>query len=165
MQRRIYLVRHAQANPGTPEVSDELRALTPAGKIVSTQVGKFLYQKNSNLNLIISSHAKRAHHTALHISKELNLQTEVCIEKILYSENLTGILQLLNLLPDVYSEVMLVGHYPTIVELQNYLASNNQLTSMNTGELVVLGFENNWAGLSAGTALHEYSYHPSYTQA
>jgi len=72
---------------------------------------------------------------------------------------------LLNLLPDVYSEVMLVGHYPTIVELQNYLASNNQLTSMNTGELVVLGFENNWAGLSAGTALHEYSYHPSYTQA
>lgn len=163
MQRKIYLVRHAQAEPGTPKISDEFRALTPDGEMVGTQIGKFINLKNSNLNLIISSHSRRAHHTALHISKELNRQTEICIEKKLYSENLPDILQLLNSIPDVYTEVMLVGHYPTIVALQNYLASNHQLASMNTGELVVLSFEDRWANLAGGTALYEYSYHPVIT--
>jgi phosphohistidine phosphatase len=165
MMRRIYLVRHAQAEPGSAKVSDESRALIPQGEAVSKQVGKFLNQKNSNLNLIITSHAIRAHQTSLNISTELNQPTEIQIERILYSENKLAILGLLTALPEACIEVMLVGHYPTVVEIHNYLASNKQLTSMNTGELVALSFTTDWAALSQGTASHDLSYHPSYHQA
>lgn len=161
MERRIYLVRHAQAVAASFNLSDELRTLMPEGEVIAKQVGQFLRQKKSNLNLIITSHATRAYVTALHISKELNQPVEIRIEKILYSEDKVEILRLLTALPDSYAAVMLVGHYPTVVELQNYLASNKQLTSMNTGELIELRFTNNWAMLSGGMATHEYSFHPS----
>lgn len=162
MQRRIYLVRHAQAEPGTLKVKDELRTLTDEGEVVSKEVGKFLNRKNSNLNLILASPALRAQQTAIGISKELSPAVEIRTEKILYSENKLEILRLLTSISNHCYEVMIVGHYPTIVELNNYLASNKQLTSMSTGELVALCFTTSWAELSGGTATHEYSFHPSH---
>jgi phosphohistidine phosphatase len=162
MQRKIYLVRHAQAIAGSAQIPDELRPLTQEGETSSTLVGTFLKQKNSNLNLIISSNALRARHTALAIGRALSNTIPVQVEKVLYSENKLEILKLLSVLPDSVAAVMLVGHYPTIVELHNYLASNKQLTSMHTGQLVALTFDSSWALLSAGVAAHEYTYHPSY---
>jgi len=162
MQRKIYLVRHAQAVPGNVQIPDEVRMLTHEGETFSTHVGSFLKQKNSNPNLIISSHATRAHSTALAIRHALNEAIPIQIEKILYTEHKLEILKLLTALPDWYNEVMLVGHYPTVVELHNYLASNNQLSSMHTGELVALTFTTSWAMLSGGMATHEYTYHLSH---
>lgn len=162
MQRKIYLVRHAQAIPGSVQIPDEMRTLTNEGETCSTLVGTFLKQKNSNLNLIISSHALRAHSTALAIGQALRSTIPIQIEKTLYSENKLEILKLLTALPDSVDAVMLVGHYPTVVELHNYLASNKQLASMQTGELVALTINSSWALVTGGMAQHEYTYHPLY---
>lgn len=162
MQRKIYLVRHAQAIPGSVQIPDEMRTLTNEGETCSTLVGTFLKQKNSNLNLIISSHALRAHSTALAIGQALSSAIPIQIEKTLYSENKLEILKLLTALPDSVDAVMLVGHYPTVVELHNYLASNKQLASMQTGELVALTINSLWALVTGGMAKHEYTYHPLY---
>lgn len=162
MQRKIYLVRHAQAIPGSVQIPDEMRSLTNEGETCSTLVGTFLKQKNSNLNLIISSHALRAHSTALAIGQALSSAIRIQIEKTLYSENKFEILKLLTALPDSLDAVMLVGHYPTVVELHNYLASNKQLASMQTGELVALTINSSWALVTGGMAQHEYTYHPLY---
>lgn len=161
MQRKIYLVRHAQAIPGSVQIPDEVRPLTHEGETCSTLVGTFLKQRNSNLNLIISSHALRAHSTALAIGHALSRAIPIQIEKTLYYESKLEILKLLTALPDSLDAVMLVGHYPSVVELHNYLASNKQLASMQTGELVALTIDSSWALLTGGIAAHEYTYHPS----
>jgi phosphohistidine phosphatase len=163
MQRKIYLVRHAQATSGIAQISDEARTLTREGQLCSIQVGTFLKQKNSNLNLIISSHALRAHETALAIRSVFNETIPIRLEKTLYSESKLEILKLLASVPEEVATVMLVGHYPTVVELHNYLASNKQLDSMQTGEMVALTFDSSWAALTGGVALHEYTYHPAYS--
>lgn len=74
MQRKLYLVRHAQALPGTSSIKDEIRALTAAGEAVSKQVGEFLKQKKSNLNLILSSPAERTKQTSLLIAQQFTTQ-------------------------------------------------------------------------------------------
>lgn len=162
MQRKIYLVRHAQTFPGNIHTPDEKRMLTPEGEASATRLGIYLKQKNSNLNLIITSHATRAYSTALAIQKALNKNIQIQVEKTLYAENTFEILRLLTALPDSVHEVMVVGHYPTVVELHNHLAGNKQLTILNTGELAVLTFTSSWGALSGGMANHEYTYHPPY---
>ncbi|MBN8578282.1 MAG: phosphohistidine phosphatase SixA [Cytophagales bacterium] len=165
MQRRIFIVRHAQAEPGTAQRKDELRALTSDGERMSQELGKFLNQKNSNLNLILTSPAVRAFQTATHIATELKTAAEIRIEKDIYSENLLNIFQLLTSVPDNHEEVMIVGHYPTIVELHNYLAHNLKLTIMTTAEMAVLHFDSRWFELTAGAAIHEFLFHPSHLPA
>lgn len=160
MQRKLYLVRHAQALPGTFSIKDEIRALTAAGEAVSKQVGEFLKQKKSNLNLILSSPAERTKQTSLLIAQQFTTQPEVRFEHAIYNGDVMDQFKLLTTLPDALHEVMLVGHYPTVVDLHNYLASNNKLMAINTGELLVLTIETNWQQLTGGTATFEYTYHP-----
>ncbi|HRG10920.1 MAG TPA: histidine phosphatase family protein [Cyclobacteriaceae bacterium] len=160
MQRKLYLVRHAQAEPGTALVKDEMRTLTSAGIAVSKQVGEFLKQKNSNLNLILASPAERTKKTSLLIAQQFTMQPEIRLEHTIYNGDVMDQLKLLTTLPDGLQEVMLVGHYPTVVDLHNYLASNNELIAMNTGELVALTIETNWQQLTAGAATFEYTFHP-----
>ena len=160
MQQKLYIVRHAQAVPGTTLLKDEMRTLTPGGEAVSRQVGEFLKQKNSNLNLILSSPAMRTRQTSLYIAQQLTPPPEVRFENLLYNGAVPALLQLLHGLPASVQEVMLVGHYPTVIELHNYLAANNALTGMSTGELLVLHIDVPWQHLTGGIATFQYSYHP-----
>ena len=82
MQRKLYLVRHAQAVPGTALLKDEMRTLTSSGEAVSKQVGEFLKQKNSNLNLILASPAARTKQTSLLIAQQLTTLPEIRFEQL-----------------------------------------------------------------------------------
>jgi phosphohistidine phosphatase len=157
MQRKLYLIRHAQAVSCTASLKDEMRTLTPVGEAVSKQVGEFLKQKNSNLNLILASPAARTKQTSLLIAKQLTTLPEIRFEQAIYNGNIMDQLKLLTTLPDALLEVMLVGHYPTVVDLHNYLASNNKLMAMNTGELIAFTIETNWHQLTGGAATFEYT--------
>ncbi|MBX2916194.1 MAG: histidine phosphatase family protein [Cyclobacteriaceae bacterium] len=161
MQRKLYLVRHAQTVPGTASLKDEMRTLTSAGVAVSKQVGEFLKQKNSNLNLILSSPAERTKQTSLLIAQQFITQPKIRLERTIYNGDVLDLLKLLTTLPDTLQEVMLVGHYPTVVDLHNYIASNNKLMVMNTGELVALTIETNWQKLMGGAAYFEYTFLPN----
>ncbi|TXH30632.1 MAG: hypothetical protein E6Q96_01455 [Cyclobacteriaceae bacterium] len=160
MQRKLFLVRHAQAVPGHASLKDEMRMLTSAGEAVSKQVGEFLKQRKSNLNLILSSPATRTRQTSLLIAQQLTTLPEIRFDHSIYNGDVPAQLKLLSALPDSLQEVMIVGHYPTVVDLHNYLAANNKLMAMNTGELLALTIETNWQHLTGGMATFEYTYHP-----
>ncbi|MCW5911237.1 MAG: histidine phosphatase family protein [Cyclobacteriaceae bacterium] len=160
MLRKLYLLRHAQAVTGSLSIPDEQRALTPDGEAVSKHVGEFLKQKNSNINLILSSPALRTKQTSLLIAKQLTPEPEIQFERSIYNGDVPALLKLLTRLPDTITEAMLTGHYPAVVDLHNYLASNNRIRAMNTGELIALRFDTTWQQLSAGTATFEYAFHP-----
>ena len=58
---RIYLVRHAEAEPGEP---DELRTLTPAGRDRARELGRSLREQGLEPDAVVSSPLLRARETA-----------------------------------------------------------------------------------------------------
>lgn len=160
MLHTLYIVRHAQAVSGNHELPDELRPLTPKGEQDARQIGIHLKSQNSNLNLIITSPALRAHSTAQLLAEPLSTRAAIQVDRTLYTGNKLTLLQRLNAVPEHQPDVMLVGHYPTIVELHDYLSANKQVGGMQPGELIALTFTTSWCELTRGLASHLYSYYP-----
>ncbi len=161
MNRILYLMRHAQAVPGSLLLSDKDRTLTEQGKHDALKVGMKLRSDNSNINLILSSPATRALATAHVVAQEINMETnKIQLEENIYRADKIEILKILNTISDSVTSVLLVGHYPSIIELHNYLSATKQLATMNTAELCALTFEIPWSELTESSGQHEFSYHP-----
>lgn len=161
MTRILYLVRHAQAEGGQPKQTDKERALTHQGQQDAIQLGRYLKKITTTIDLIISSPAHRAQSTAWLIARQIDVEpNHTQVEECIYSSSKKEILKLLNALNDSIKEVLLIGHYPTIVELYNYLAMDESKTTMNPAELRSLTFEVSWAELSGGTGSKGSAFYP-----
>jgi phosphohistidine phosphatase len=68
---RLFLVRHAEAAPGDP---DELRPLTPAGRLVARDLGERLAPEHPDA--VVSSPLLRARETAEQIARAAGLTAE-----------------------------------------------------------------------------------------
>jgi phosphohistidine phosphatase SixA len=65
---RLYLVRHAEAAPGEP---DDLRPLTPGGRIAARDLGERLAAQGVAPAAVLSSPLLRARETAAELSRSL----------------------------------------------------------------------------------------------
>lgn len=161
MNQILYLMRHAQTVPGSSLLSDKVRTLTEQGTHDALNVGIKLRTDNSNINLIVSSPAVRALSTARLVAQEINMDAnQIQLEENIYSAGKIEILKVLNSISHSMTSVLLVGHYPTIIELHNYLSATKALATMNTAELCALTFEMPWSELTQSSAQHMFSYHP-----
>lgn len=149
MTRILYLVRHGQAEVARNQ-KDKTRMLTQAGEAEAHELGKILKAKRIKLDLIVCSTAERALKTAGLIGEQLNMGiNNIETQEEVYSENLTAILKRITLLDRHYNSVLIVGHFPTIVELYNYLTEKESIAAMNTAELRSLAFECDWAEIAS----------------
>ena len=70
---RVYLVRHAEAEPGEP---DALRRLTPLGRRQAEELGRRFAREDVEAQAVVSSPLVRARETAEAIAAELGLAAE-----------------------------------------------------------------------------------------
>jgi phosphohistidine phosphatase len=70
---RLYLVRHAEAEPGEP---DELRRLTPEGREQARALGQRLRAEDARPAAILTSPLLRARETGGELSRALDVGTE-----------------------------------------------------------------------------------------
>ncbi len=148
MSRILYIIRHAQAVSGLHQ-SDAERNLTPVGVQQANSVGKFLKSKGIFPDVILSSPAMRALETASQIATQLKIDaTTIKVNQTIYSSSKLEILKLINELDSLVSNVMIVGHFPTIVELYSYLTNGEEIAAMDTSEIRALVFEIPWSELS-----------------
>jgi phosphohistidine phosphatase len=151
MRRILYLVRHAEALSVLPDVTDKQRALTHQGEQDALKLGIYIMEKNSNLDLILASPANRALSTAQIIAQQVSYDLKnIRVEESIYSANKFEIIKLFSKLTDSIQQVILVGHYPTIVELYNYLSANDKKLTMNPAEMCSLLFDLPWAEVTSG---------------
>lgn len=133
--KNIILVRHGKAQPIETVVEDSLRKLTDKGVERTRKIAKFLRNRYLGpiVDLIVSSRAVRAVHTAKIIAYELGYnEGSIRIEPVLYdSESPNEILKCIKGLSNIYNSVMLVGHDPEISELV-HLLSNRDILSLRT---------------------------------
>jgi phosphohistidine phosphatase len=71
---RLYVVRHAEAEPGDP---DELRALTAAGRRQARVLAERLSREQPPLDAVVASPLLRARETAAAIAEAVSLQPAV----------------------------------------------------------------------------------------
>jgi phosphohistidine phosphatase len=73
---RVFLVRHAEAEPGDPDEPDELRRLTPHGRAQARELGRRFARESARPEAVLSSPLVRARETAEAIAKELELDAQ-----------------------------------------------------------------------------------------
>lgn len=104
----LILWRHAEAEPGGPDLPDEARALTAKGRKQATRMGDWLDRQLPGSCRILSSPAVRTVQTAEALRRKfkthVSLATDSTAEAILEAANW----------PNSKEPVLIVGHQPTL---------------------------------------------------
>jgi phosphohistidine phosphatase len=161
MTRKLFLVRHAQPHHDRHYNSDKERELKPEGLIQASQLGKFLNESGYSIDLIVASDSVRTTSTASLIADTINYPIPEIewLEKI-YSGALNDLLAIIHNLPDDVQHLLLVGHNPTLSELNNYLSGSQQVT-MSTCELSLISIPGRWDEIIAGCGQRVINFQPS----
>ena len=122
MPRFLYLMRHAQSADKQSGQSDKERELTQKGMRDALIIGRHITAQKINLDLIISSTATRANHTAELVSGTLKLdEDKFQLEDELYEASVRTFLSLINQFDETLNHILCVGHNPVISYLAEYL--------------------------------------------
>ena len=141
----LYLVRHAKSDWDNEGTADIDRPLKPKGIRNAYEVARRLKLDNKIPDLIMSSPANRAMHTAIIFVRVFGLPAECYhVSNILYESSSDKIIELIKSTETNYKSLMLVGHNPDFTELASSFV-RSQVVNIPTSGVVTLKFNiNNW---------------------
>ena len=148
--KELVILRHAKSNR-TYMVNDINRPLSQSG-IERIQIKS--YQKRDffiDAEVIISSPAIRALHTAIIVIRELGISMEkLIIDEQLYTFSGFSIIDYVYALDERWSNVVLVGHNPAFTEVINHF-SDVSINRLKTSGFAKISFnEDQWSNLFKG---------------
>lgn len=153
MKRRLYLIRHAQAEDlGNSRLFRDFdRALTSKGLIQSARMGEWLKNNGHLPSKLISSPAARALKTAEVMAERFKNSTDqIAIQEDLYGGGPKAYLKALNTQENETDAIAIFGHNPDITFFAEYLTRDDILGSMEKATVICLEVEDlSWEGISA----------------
>ncbi len=153
--KTLYLLRHAKSSWKNPDLKDIKRPLNKRGKRDAPDMATRFLRRQSPLEAIISSPAKRALSTATVFAEYNNIDIDsnrFIIDEDLYLPSRFLLLRFIQQLDDCLSHIMLVGHNPSFTALTNQLTSS-YIDNVPTCGLVTLYFDTDrWESISTGSA-------------
>jgi phosphohistidine phosphatase len=141
--KNLILLRHAKSSWKDTSLDDFDRPLSNRGRKDAPKVAQSLKQKGIQIDLIISSSAKRTKETANIFADILNYNSEIIFDSRLYEASEGHILLVINQLDNRFENVLLVCHNPGITNLVNYL-SDSFIENIPTSGIVGLLTEHFW---------------------
>lgn len=150
--KTLFLMRHAKSSWKHAELNDLDRPLLEKGLKRTRTIIEYFLNKDVKIELIISSHAVRSVETARIIAHAFNVEeSNFRIEKGVYNSDIESLTDQLLDLPASVSNVMIVGHNPSITNLANTFL-NDKIDYLPTSGVVAVDFDtNDWDELlSAG---------------
>lgn len=118
--KKLYLVRHAKSSWEHDGVEDVDRPLKGRGIRDAYGTAHWLAQNGDQPELMVSSNATRALHTALIFARELDIPfNRIQIEPSIYEAGPTTLLEVIRQLPDDINSAMIFGHNPGLTTLVN----------------------------------------------
>jgi phosphohistidine phosphatase len=146
VMKRLYLVRHAKSSWSSPGMDDLDRPLLEKGLKRTRLMIDYLKKHNTNLDLILCSHAVRAFETAKLFAWALEVPEEALrIERGIYAADADRITDQFFDLPDKVDSLMIVGHNPGITDFANLFLSS-KIDMMATSGIVGIEFATeDWA--------------------
>ena len=122
MQRKLFIIRHGKSSWETV-VADIDRPLNERGVKNSYEMASYMLDRGLVPELVISSPANRALHTAIIMSNvwEMN-DRDILIRKSLYLPEVDDIAETLYEVDDAVKSVAIFGHNPGFTQFANQLA-------------------------------------------
>jgi phosphohistidine phosphatase len=120
--KRLLLLRHAKAIPGTTKTGDHGRPLNERGRIDAPRMGIAMQHKRYLPDHVLCSTAKRTLETWEHVAPELDDKPEVSFSDELYLAPWKLIFSTVRALPRTVNVALLIGHNPGLEECARALA-------------------------------------------
>lgn len=118
MQRRLVLLRHAQA---ADAATDADRPLTPEGELQAGAIGRWLRNAGLVPDRVVISPARRAAQTWQRAAAQLPSPPPPVVDQRMYDNAVEYLLAVLYEIPADAATVALVGHNPSIGTLASIL--------------------------------------------
>ena len=148
--KELILLRHAKSS-WELNVEDRNRGLTEKGIQRIRNMAAVSASHFSEVDIVFSSPANRAFHTASILIHELNLSFEkLKLSETLYTFEVSQLVQFIHSLPNQYNKVVCVGHNPAYTSAVSAFTSES-LVHLPTAAWIYFKFEqNNWKDIAAG---------------
>jgi phosphohistidine phosphatase len=163
--KRLLLLRHAKAIPGTTKSGDHGRPLNERGRLDAPRMGIAMQHKRYLPDQVLCSTAQRTLETWEHVAPELDEKPEVTFVDELYLAPWKLIANMVRAQPETANVVLVVGHNPGLEDLARALArkpraddERKRVDALNdkfpTSALAVLDFDvEAWSEIASGTGV------------
>ncbi|MFW5820306.1 MAG: SixA phosphatase family protein [Bacteroidota bacterium] len=139
--KNLFIVRHGKSTWEYDSIDDIDRPLKTRGIADGYWMAGSLRNQKLQPDLIVSSNACRAFHTATIFHRVLQMNTESFrIEPVLYLSGVDEILNVIYGVGDKINSLMIFGHNPGFTEISNHL-STMSIDNVPTTGLVHLVFD------------------------
>lgn len=133
--KTIYILRHAKAENGTPDMQDFDRGLTPRGAEDAAALGALLAGEAMDMDKVLCSSAARARQTWEQVSLQWQHTPPAEFIDKLYLATTGDMLHDIQQLDDAHHTVMIVGHNPGLHHLCLTLAAGGDKAALHDLEL------------------------------
>lgn len=157
--KTLFVVRHAKSSWKFEELSDVDRPLKGRGIRDAKTVADYLASNDVMPDVVYSSPATRALHTALIFCRRLGYPfADIQIRDSLYLTEVADMIEVVRSAPNTADTLMLFGHNPTIVNFINKLA-DKKIGHMPTTGLVSLQFDiEKWIDMDGNAEIAMFEY-------
>ncbi len=139
--KTLFIVRHAKSSWTDRALADVDRPLKGRGVNDAYSTSEWLRQNDTIPQLIISSPATRALHTAMIFARNFDIDfSAIRIDAKLYEGNAKHYVKCINAIDDRVSSAMVFGHNPSITSFTNRLADRS-VTHVPTTGVACLTFD------------------------
>jgi phosphohistidine phosphatase len=146
--KTLYIVRHAKSSWDFPDLPDVERPVIEEGIFKTKKIAIELKKRNVSVDLIISSHTKRALETAKMIATGIYFPVEkIEVSKDIYEVGMDDVFDMIFEVNNDVQSLMIVGHNPTFTQIANYFLQE-EIDIIPTSGVISIDFEtNNWADI------------------
>lgn len=139
--KTLYLMRHAKSSWKHAEFNDLERPLLEKGLKRTRLVIEYLQERNTDIELIITSNAIRAIDTARIIAHAFKVdENNFRIEKGVYMADADSLFDQFFDLPEKVNQVMMIGHNPSITNFANTFM-DEKIDYLPTSGVVAINFD------------------------
>jgi phosphohistidine phosphatase len=128
--KRVYLLRHAKSDWGSPGLDDHDRPLAARGERAAAVMGVHYAQQQYQPSLVLCSSARRTRQTLEALLPHLPGRPDLMVEERIYLASAGQLLARFQEVDDGQSGVLLIGHNPGIAELARALAGDGERASL-----------------------------------
>lgn len=161
MIKNLYIVRHGKSTWDYESTSDIDRPLKERGIKDAYTMSERLLKRNQVPELIISSNAARALHTATIFARTFKLNSkQIVINGDLYLTSPNTAIDIVSSTDNDIHSLMIIGHNPTFTDLANYYLKD-KIDNMPTTGIAGFKFEiNTWAEIKKSLPIESFFDYP-----
>ena len=154
--KTLHIVRHGKAVQDMLQIDDGDRPLIERGIVASIAVAKRFIAEQALPDVIVSSHAARALHTAHIFARELGyMQGKVLVMEDLYFRGVSVISSIIKSASDDLDSIMIVGHNPDLSRLAKEFGA--PITEISTSGVVSICFQTDcWSKIGETDASYSF---------